>query len=138
MKIYFAGTIRAGRQDRGKYIEIIKVLQEFGQVLTEHIGSDLPETGEALPSADIFHRDRAWLESADLVVADVSTPSTGVGYEMGIAESLKIPIVCLYRRGSERRISGMVEGNPYVTILEYDIPEQVAPELRAVVTKFSR
>lgn len=134
MKIYFAGAIRAGRDDRETYQAIIVVLKEFGEVLTEHIGTPIPVTGEAIPVKRIFDRDLAWLQSADLVVADVSTPSTGVGYELGVAEGLHIPAICSFRRNSERKISAMVEGNSYFTVLQYDSVEQLKKDLHAQLT----
>jgi 2'-deoxynucleoside 5'-phosphate N-hydrolase len=38
MKIYFAGSIRGGRDDKELYLDIIKWLGKYGTVLTEHIG----------------------------------------------------------------------------------------------------
>lgn len=37
-KIYFAGSIRAGRDDADLYAKLIKLLQKYGTVLTEHVG----------------------------------------------------------------------------------------------------
>ena len=53
----------------------------------------------------------SWLQSADVVVAEVSTPSLGVGYELGIAEKLIIPVLCLYRPIKGKRLSAMINGN---------------------------
>jgi len=39
MKIYFAGSIRGGRDDKELYLEIINLLGKYGKVLTEHIQS---------------------------------------------------------------------------------------------------
>ena len=39
LKIYFCGSIRAGRQDADLYARLIKLLQGYGTVLTEHVGS---------------------------------------------------------------------------------------------------
>ena len=38
MKIYFASSIRAGRDDVDIYLQIIKELQQYGEVLIKHIG----------------------------------------------------------------------------------------------------
>ena len=38
-KIYFCGSIRGGRDDAEIYARIIKYLQAYGQVLTEHVGA---------------------------------------------------------------------------------------------------
>ena len=113
MKIYFAGAIRGGREDAEFYFNIIHYLEKFGDVLTEHVGStELSEKGEvSRTDNDIFQRDLSWLQSADVVVAEVSTPSLGVGYELGIAEKLKIPVLCLYRPITGKRLSAMINGN---------------------------
>ena len=38
MKIYFAGSIRGGRDDAEIYYQIIEFLREYGEILTEHVG----------------------------------------------------------------------------------------------------
>ena len=37
MRIYFAGSIRGGRDDVQLYLKIVKLLQRYGTVLTEHV-----------------------------------------------------------------------------------------------------
>ena len=46
-KIYFAGSIRAGRNDAHLYAKILAVLKTYGTVLTEHVGD--PNMTEAGP-----------------------------------------------------------------------------------------
>ncbi len=43
-------------------------------------------------------------KTCDLVIAEVSYPATGQGIELGWADLLQIPIVCIYKKGVE--ISG--------------------------------
>ncbi len=129
MKIYFAGSIRGGRDDQSSYAKIIKLLTLHGQVLTEHIGleslSDQGETGISIN--DIYRRDTKWIEESDVLVAEVTQPSIGVGYEIGYAESLNKTIICLYRESdTAKRISGMVEGNPNVQIKRYKTIEDLS------------
>ena len=123
MKIYFAGAIRGGREDAQLYNNLIAYLKEKGQVLTEHIGStDLGGEGETTSkNVEIYNRDIKWLQSADIVVAEVTTPSLGVGYELGIAEKLNIPVLCLYRPDKSNRLSAMVSGNTIFTCREYTV-----------------
>ena len=46
LNIYFAGSIRAGRADASLYQRIVKILQRYGTVLTEHVGDpNLTEAG---------------------------------------------------------------------------------------------
>ena len=123
MKIYFAGAIRGGREDAQLYEKLIAYLKEKGQVLTEHIGStDLSWEGEtSSKDEEIYNRDIKWLQSADIVVAEVTTPSLGVGYELGIAEKLNIPVLCLYRPDKGNRLSAMISGNPIFVCREYTV-----------------
>ena len=112
MKIYFAGSIRGGRDDAYVYEIIIKLLKNYGEVLTEHIGDQsLSNQGEDKSHQYIYNRDIKWLHSADVLVADVSTPSVGVGYEIGTAEMLDKRILCLYKEGSLKPISVMIDGD---------------------------
>lgn len=126
MKIYFAGSIRGGRGDKDLYREIIRHLSEKGKVLTEHIGdADLDAGGEKGRSdAYIYERDVEWLEAADAVVAEVSTPSLGVGYEIGWAEARNKPILCLYRKQPGKRLSAMVSGNSKLQVAHYETPDE--------------
>ena len=123
MKIYFAGAIRGGREDAQLYKNLIAYLKEKGQVLTEHIGStDLSWEGEiSSKDEEIYNRDIKWLQSADIVVAEVTTPSLGVGYELGIAEKLNIPVLCLYRPDQRNRLSAMISGNAIFTCRKYTV-----------------
>jgi hypothetical protein len=63
MKIYFAGSIRGGRQDQELYLKIISLLQKHGEVLTEHIGDAAVFKLEAnVTDKRIFERDVEWLK----------------------------------------------------------------------------
>lgn len=90
MKIYFAGSIRAGRGDQKIYQQLIWGLQDHGQVLTEHVGDPaLTQLGDDGPSDQaIYARDMSWMADTRLMVAEVTIPSLGVGYEIGRAEAL--------------------------------------------------
>ena len=127
MKIYFAGAIRGGRDDVKLYEEIIAYLRNKCQVLTEHIGNKyILNIGEKdKTDTAIYLRDMDWLKSADAVVAEVTTPSLGVGYELGIAEKLKKPVLCLYRPSKDKRLSAMVKGNKIFTCQEYNNLKEV-------------
>lgn len=120
MKIYFAGSIRGGREDKELYLEIIKRLGKYGQVLTEHVGDKtLSNWGEAGPSDEfIYNRDIAWLNEADVMVAEITTLSLGVGYELGYTTGKK-PILCLYRHQEGRRTSAMISGSQDIRIRQY-------------------
>ena len=130
MKIYFAGSIRGGRDDKELYLEIINLLGKYGKVLTEHIGDKtLSAMCEDGPTDEyIYERDMAWLNEADVVVAEVTTPSLGVGYEIGKMEDKK-PTLCLFREQDGKRISAMIGGNKNVKIEKYQTIDNLEPIL---------
>ncbi len=124
LRIYFCGSIRGGRQDALLYQDLIMFLKNFGNVLTEHIGrADLVDERETLPSL-VHDRDLTWLRSADLVIAEVSTPSLGVGYELGMAVNWGKPILCLFRKQEGKNLSAMISGSPGIRTLEYRDTEE--------------
>ena len=107
MTIYFAASISGGRGDQAIYELIIELLKQHGIVLTEHFGNvSLTSAGEDLADCVIHDRDLEWLRRSDVLVAEVTTPSLGVGYEIGRAVEWGKRVVCLYRPSEGRRLSG--------------------------------
>jgi hypothetical protein len=126
MKIYFAGSIRGGRDDWSVYRDIITLLTAYGDVLTEHIGnSELAITGEDLPDKDISDRDLNWLKSCDHLVAEVTRPSLGVGFEIGKATEWGKRVLCLYRPSITPSLSAMIAGCEAVTLQAYEGIEEL-------------
>ncbi|MEZ4848139.1 MAG: nucleoside 2-deoxyribosyltransferase [Bacteroidia bacterium] len=121
MKIYFSGSISGGRQDAALYQRWIHFLKEYGEVLTEHIGDPQLQPGETtiLDDKGIHDRDLEWLESADVVIAEVTVPSLGVGYELGQARAMNKPVICLFRPGNGKRLSAMIAGCEDFVCLRY-------------------
>lgn len=120
MKIYFAGAIRGGRNDAARYHAIVEQLRYYGEILTEHVAdSALRVLGQDIGDQNIHARDLEWLKAADVLVAEVTTPSLGVGYEIGKASEWNKRILCLYRPGEGRALSAMIAGCPDVVICEY-------------------
>lgn len=126
MKIYFAGSIRAGRQDQQLYGRIINFLGKFGTVLTEHVGNDrITERGDPeIKEEEIFQRDMAWLKQANVVVAEITRPSLGVGYELAVAEQMQKPLLCL-KQNNGKSLSAMIAGNRSFSVTNYSQPEEL-------------
>ncbi len=124
MEIYFAGSIRGAEADKPLFKRFIEHLSGHAKVLTEH-SFDFDYTQEIrLNDNEIYRLDTGWLKDADALVAEVSSPSLGVGYEIGYVEALGKPILCLYRRQEGRRLSAMIGGNRKLKIAEYDREEE--------------
>lgn len=122
MKIYFAGSIRGGRDDQDIYLDIISLLKEHGEVLSEHIGNkDLTSYGQVtMTNQEIYTKDMNWVNEADIIIAEVTNPSLGVGYEIGFAESIQKKIIALYRPSEGKRLSAMIAGNKNIEVIEYN------------------
>jgi nucleoside 2-deoxyribosyltransferase len=126
-KVYFAGSIRGGREYADNYMKIIDFLKNNFIVLTEHIGDKtLGNNGESDKTDEyIYNRDCSFISDADFVVADVTVPSLGVGYEIRYAEDHGKPILCIYQDSDDKRISAMILGNNNLTINSYNIAQEV-------------
>lgn len=132
-KIYFAGSIRGGRIDAELYRRMICHMQMTDIVLTEHIGSpDINLKEQGMGDADIYDQDTAWLKESDIVIAECTCPSLGVGYELAYAEAHGKPCHIFYDR-SKTQLSAMLTGNPYFTIHPYVSEEELYPILNDIL-----
>ena len=132
MKIYFAASIRGGRDYARDYKTIISQLNIYGKVLTEHIAENkLDERGENISENVIFERDTQWLKESDIIVAEVTQPSLGVGYEIALGESLGKRIICLFKQKSGN-LSAMIKGNRKLEVIEYTSVDELPAKLKQV------
>jgi hypothetical protein len=119
-KVYFACSIRGGREDADYYGELVRIISKYAVVLTEIFADKtLTAAGMSNPSTDIWSNDLRWIGQADAIVAEVTNPSLGVGYEIAAAEKMGKPILCLFRSGKGRKLSAMIDGSPGATVIEY-------------------
>lgn len=119
-KVYFAGSIRGGRVDAALYQKIINYIKKTDTVLTEHIGKSNMSLKAQTKEIDvhIYERDTKRLRSCDMVIAECTCPSLGVGYELSYAEAHHIPVYIFYDR-TKSNISAMLNGNAYFIISPY-------------------
>ena len=112
MNIYFSGSISGGRDHEAIYQHVVARLQAQGHhVLSAHVADPLAlESEKDMPPREVFERDTNWVRDCDAMIAEVSTPSLGVGYEYALAVQLGKPVLCVYRSGV--RLSKMITGNP--------------------------
>jgi len=113
LKIYFAGAISAGRERQPLYAEMVHFLETLGaEVLSAHVAkADVLEHESKLTAEEIFNRDMQFIESCDGMIAEVSRPSLGVGYEIATALSLWRPTLCLCEQ--EIFLTRMLTGNSH-------------------------
>ena len=110
MNIYFACSITGGREFESVYQAFVSALAADGH--------EIPTFGLAQPGVTeetvlepvfVYERDTAWIRGCDALIAEVSVPSHGVGYEIGYALAMEKPVLCLAREG--RKVSKMITGN---------------------------
>jgi nucleoside 2-deoxyribosyltransferase len=133
VNIYFACSITGGRQDEAAYAALVTALLEDGHTVpTASLAHpEVMEQEGRLSPEEVYARDTNWIEACEALVAEVSTPSHGVGYEIGYALSKGKPVLCCYRRG--RRVSKMISGNPDLNLQtrEYSSQDELARIARA-------
>lgn len=124
-KVYFACSIRGGG-DTSLYQQIVDAIKAAGgDVLSEIFVHDaINYGGSPLPADEIYERDTQMIRDSDVMIAEVTNPSLGVGYELAYAEKLNKPILCLFKQDSERKLSAMVSGNHY-NVVEYIKPQDI-------------
>lgn len=128
MNIYFACSITGGRGDQHIYQKIVNALLDDGH----HVPTALLATPhvmtleEIVDPKEVYRRDIAWIDASDLLIAEVSTPSHGVGYEICYALNSDKPVICLYKQ--DVKVSKMLLGNPdanLITLPYHDLDQGI-------------
>ncbi|HRR91405.1 MAG TPA: hypothetical protein P5253_03910, partial [bacterium] len=91
-------------------------------------GKDAGKTPE-----DIFYRDIGSVKESDILVAEISSPSHGVGMEIMQAYVSNRKIIMVAREGSN--ISFLVRGVPGSTIVEYKNYEDLEENLKKILER---
>jgi len=113
MNIYFACSITGGREFESVYQALTQAMLADGhEVPTAHLAdSTVLELETRVSPREVYDRDVRWIAAADALIAEVSVPSHGVGYEIGYALGAGKPVLCLAQQG--RKVSKMISGNPH-------------------------
>lgn len=85
MKIYFGFTVAGDRSSLDIARGVVELLESKGhEVLTRHLVSDNAwEQDRLITPQQVYERDIKWLEQCDLLIAEVSGSSFGLGFETG-------------------------------------------------------
>lgn len=142
MNIYLACTVRGDRAAVAALRGVADLLEREGHtVLTRHLLDDDVDTAEsALTERDVFDRDMQWLDSADLLIAEASGSSYGVGFEVGYvlgrAEQSGQRVLLLYDAARRGRVSRLISGNahPQCTTQGYENTADLRSAVQAFVT----
>lgn len=139
MNIYFSCSITGGRQDEHIYQRIVDhLLKNDHKVPTAHLASPgVMERESDLNAVDVYQRDMEWVKNCDVLIAEVSTPSHGVGYEVAAAIYLGKHVMCCYH--ADKKISKIISGNTSknMRVLAYKSEEELISEIDIFLKKFS-
>lgn len=137
MNIYFACSITGGREFEPIYQDLIAALLSDGHVIpTAHLAeSTVLALESVIVPREVYERDCVWIQSAAALVAEVSVPSHGVGYEIGFALQAGKPVLCLYQAG--RKVSKMIIGNPdpKLSVRAYQTAEEAVSLAREFILR---
>ena len=134
MTIYLACTVRGDRGAITGLRSLVTALESAGHViLTKHLLDDNVEGAESsLSERAVYERDIEWLEACDVLIADASGSSFGVGFEVGyvLGRSNRTDqrVVLLYRADRRDQISRLIVGNahPRCEVIKYENPDDLA------------
>jgi nucleoside 2-deoxyribosyltransferase len=128
MQIYLACTVRGDRGAVAGLRSLVSALESAGHtIVTRHLLDDNVDGAEsALTERAVYERDIAWLDACDVLVADASGSSFGVGFEVGYvlgrSDRTNQRVILLYQADRRDRISRLIAGNshPRCEVVAYD------------------
>ena len=134
MKIYFSGSIYGGRQKLDTYKKLIEELKKYGEVLNAEVADDniLIDEKKQL-DYDIFENLEQEMNQADLIFAEFTVPSLGVGYEIGYADSHNKKIIGIYDKTVIPKVSTMLRGNKRLKIIPYTSINEIINNLERII-----
>lgn len=120
MKVYFTAPTSFNGELYKQYKLIYSILKEYSdcEVLSgqQIVDKRLLSKDKKLSSEEIFKREQELIRQSDIVIAEASKPSLGVGAEISYSLDLLKPVLVLVSTLFEDRISPMIKGNPSETL----------------------
>jgi len=132
LRVYLAAPMRGVRGALAHVKELCKLLEGLGhEVLTKHVAEDVLDVDRGLTPREIFERDLRLLDEADVMVAEVSYPSLGVGFELAYFLLKGKPAAGLVLRERRHALSALIEGIswPNFHLVEYEAPAEAVKRL---------
>src|SRR5579863_3840323 len=133
MRIYLACTVRGERSGVLAGRAICQRLQQLGhEVLTTHLLREDVDRAEAeLTEEQVYRRDLDWLSCCDVLIAEASGSSYGVGFEVGYvigrARETGQRVLLVYNAARRHAVSRLISGNcdDVCTTFAYDSIEDL-------------
>lgn len=103
MKAYFVASIKGRDKYLPNYKRIIELLKKYSIGIIENTIKPSESAVYSLSDEDkikYYKRVLEWISSSDILIAEASYPSIGVGYEISIAVDKGKPVIVLYEEGA--------------------------------------
>ncbi len=133
ISVYFAGAIKGDTTYEAAHSTVLdalsdtKALGRTVRILSEK-SPDQPRLPVSAARRHVFIRDKAWLDQADALIAEVSGQSFGTGWEIAYSqEVMRIPVLCLAHRSAE--LPALIVGNTHkgISLGIYDDENDLRP-----------
>jgi hypothetical protein len=135
MKIYISGSIYGGRGKIGTYKKLINKLEKYGEVFDKQIAEEKAIENEQFQNdEEIFLNLERDLKSVDILFAEITIPSLGVGYELGLADALNKKIIAIYDETITPKVSTMIRGNKRIKLISYKSIDEILNNLDKILT----
>lgn len=137
MKIYMSGSIYGGTQKIDTYKKLIEALKSYGEILDDQIADENTIAKEAFQNDEDIYKDlESKMKIADIIFAEVSIPSLGVGYELGFADKLGKRIIAIYDETYTPKVSTMIRGNKRIRLIPYKDISEIINNLDNILKKY--
>lgn len=138
MIIYCAGPIRGDVTHQESYKKMIDFVENLGHTVLPEFSDKFIST---IPLTDkqTFKRDLKWIDGSKIMIAEVSGPSLGVGFEIAYAIfQRKLPVLAILS-SEVKDVSAMIIGcdSPLLTIEKYRDEEDMKKKIKLYLIKQS-
>ena len=134
MKVYVSGSIYGGRQKIDIYKKLIEKLEEFAEVVNKNIvNENIFEEEKYQDDNEIFEDLERKMREADYIIAEVTVPALGVGYEIGFADMIGKKIIAIYDLNDIEKVTTMIRGNKRIKLIGYHKIEEIINNIEMIL-----
>jgi hypothetical protein len=144
LKVYLAASMRGGGEGKGwdSLRALAEIVSSLGHTPMNEVCKDRSPKVQAKGKGDdyLYDRDMAWLRIADCLIAEVTYPSLGVGYEVAVAlREMRIPVLALCNDPLPE-LSAMFNGNtePLLHLVRCSSSDEMQDSVRRFLGKITK
>lgn len=139
MKIYFTAASDVGDTTKEHYRKIIGLVRAQNLNVTESLFTDISSISLDDPSdfGDVYNHILKNIDASDILIADISEGSSGVGYQIYHAIYQKMPVILIYSDSKRSNPSVVIRGikSKKVLSLKYSTFEDLKKSLSSLIVK---